>query len=933
MIHLSQHSFQRKLTLLVLGVTVLALAMACLGLALYERQIGRTSTAKELILLANTLGANAAASLAFNDQKTAGEMLSALNSDPNIVAACLDDKSGSLFAQYRRQGLPREYELPSPGADGAEFHATDLIVTQGVSLNGERYGSIVVISDLQFLNRRFWQYSSIAVLFLLFAVLASYPVSSRLVRLVTAPIVNLAGIAEKVTKGGDYSLRAPHAGSDEIGILVHSFNDMLDGIQQRDYALQTSNDELEKRVQTRTEALNQEITERIRAEESLSKERQVLRALIDNVPDFMYVKDVEGRFLVANDSLARFIGAKSHEEIIGKTDFDLFSFELANAYRRDELELAEDRRPLLNREELCKDFSGKKIWLLSTKVPLLDPTGVVTGLVGVGRDITARKNLELEWQRAKDAAEAASRAKSEFLANMSHEIRTPLNGVIGMTDLALDTNLTVEQREYLQTAKFSADSLLTVINDILDYSKVEAGKIELDLLDFNPRECVENSLKTLSLRAHEKGIELLCEIAPEVPEILSGDPNRLRQVLINLVGNAIKFTHEGEVHLTLKVSSIEADRYNLLFTVLDTGIGIPLEKQKSIFDPFSQADTSTTRKYGGTGLGLTISSRLIQLMGGKIWLESEPGKGTSFHFTSVFQVAEKKLQAISPVPLDALRGIKVLLVDDNNTNLRILQAMLSRWGMLPTAVNNGDAAIAVLCAAQQEGTPFPLLITDLCMPEKDGFALIEQIREVLSPHVPSIAMLTSASAPGDLERCRKLGVAASLLKPVRQNELREAITTIFAKGRPSAQTDVSRLSPQTTPASDEPLSILVAEDNEVNQRLISRLLQKRGHKVTLANHGGEAIQALARQSFDLVLMDVQMPEVDGLAATRIIRKQEVATGQHTTIVALTAHAMKGDQELCLAAGMDGYLTKPIIQPALDELLAKVLASRQPSVVS
>jgi PAS domain S-box-containing protein len=390
---------------------------------------------------------------------------------------------------------------------------------------------------------------------------------------------------------------------------------MLDGIQQRDVALQAAKDDLEIRVHERTEALRREVGVRIHAEEALSKERQVLRALIDNVPDLMYVKDTLSRFIVANVAVARAKGVRSPEDLIGKTDFDFFSRDIAAGYYQDEQNLIRAKQPLVDHEEQSVTETGLPIWLLTTKVPLLDSNGDDTGIAGVGHDITARKKAELEWQRAKDAA---SRAKSEFLANMSHEIRTRLNGVIGMTDLALDTQLTPEQRDYLQTVKLSADFLLTVINDILDFSKVEAGKVELELRAFNLRDCLETALKTLANRADEKGLEILCDIASEVPEVACGDSTRLRQIVLNLIGNSIKFTHEGEVTLKVQPESSDADSDSIHFIVSDTGIGIPLEKQNSIFDPFSQGDTSTSRKYGGAGLGLTSSARFITLMGERI---------------------------------------------------------------------------------------------------------------------------------------------------------------------------------------------------------------------------------------------------------------------------------------------------------------------------
>jgi PAS domain S-box-containing protein len=785
---------------------------------------------------------------------------------------------------------------------------------------------------------------------------------------------------------------------------------------------------------------------RKQAEEAVSQERHLLRTLMNTVPDSIYFKDAEGRFIRVSKALANRFGLTDPALAVGRTDFDFFTEAHARQASEDERALMESEHPVISKEEKETWGGGRVTWVSSTKLPLRDEDGRVVGTFGISRDITAWKRAEealrqgeerfrslieatvaivwntpasgdfeseqpgwsaftgqtfdqlrglgwldavhpddrantartwsaavasrslyqvehrlrrhdgeyrhmlvravpilargggiREWvgvhtdidaekqaeaamREAKEAAEVAARTKSEFLANMSHEIRTPLNGIIGMAELTLDTELTPEQREYIGMVKLSADHLLTVINDILDFSKIEAGKLDLDFVDFDLRDTIDDTVATLAMRAHKKGLELADHVAADVPGALSGDPHRLCQVVVNLIGNAIKFTERGEVVLRVDVRSQTDEEVCLHFAVSDTGIGIAPDQQQKLFKAFSQADTSTTRKYGGTGLGLAISARLVQMMGGKIWLESLVGGGSTFHFTARFAPARGPMAPPAPAEPSHVHGLPVLVVDDNATNRRILEEMLTNWGMRPTVVEGGREALAALERARGTGSPFALVLLDAMMPEMDGFTLAERIRQDPEPMGSTLMMLSSANRREDIARCRELGVSAYLIKPIRQSTLLDAIMTTLG----TSASALDRSAPDAAHHAPAPgrcrLRLLLAEDNAVNQRLAVSLLEKRGHQVVVAGNGREALAALDGRPFDAVLMDVQMPEMDGFEATAAIRAREAATGAHTPIIAMTAHALKGDRDRCLEAGMDAYVSKPLRPQELFEVL-------------
>jgi two-component system, sensor histidine kinase and response regulator len=907
-------SLRVKLTAIVLLTCGVSILMACMAIAAYDVENFRKELASELTTVAEISGSNTTAALAFGDAKSAGETLTSLSAQPHIVEACIFTRNGSVFASYARGALRADCSPASPRWNGTLFGSGFVAVSKPIWLDGEEVGTIYVKSDLQALHARTARFVGIIAIVILVSFVTAYLLASRLQRVISQPIFDLAATASAVSLTKDYSLRAAKKGDDEIGSLVDRFNDMLNQIEGREAALQSAHDKLEERVNQRTSELQNEVAERKQAERSLKERTNFLNSLIESSPVGIVAIGTDDAIQMCNPAFEKLF--QYHEEdILEKPLVEL----LANPNFREEI--ASNIKRLRQGESTHivtrrRKRDGTLVDVEAYSVPL-SIDGIRTGAVLLYQDITERKQAEEALLRAKEAAESANRAKSEFLANMSHEIRTPMNGIMGMTELVLDTQLDAEQRNYLNLAKVSADSLLSLINDVLDYSKIEAGKLEIDSIDFNLGDSLGDTMKTLSLRAHQKGLELAFEIEPAVPDALVGDPGRLRQIIINLVGNGIKFTEQGEVVVYVTTESRTPDQIELHFTVADTGIGIPLDKQASIFEAFNQADGSMTRRYGGTGLGLSISSRLVDLMGGRIWVESEPGKGARFHFTVRFGLQKAPARTIVPRDPETLRDMRVLVVDDNATNRHILIKTLENWRMQPTAVESGAKAIVTLGEAAGLGRTFPLILLDAQMPEMDGFAVAESIKRNPDWKAATVMMLSSAGQRGDAVRCRELGVAAYLTKPIRPSELLDAILTALGT-RTRGDTPDSLITRHSLRENRSHLRILLAEDNPVNQLLALRLLEKQGHLVTVAANGRKALEALENATYDVVLMDVQMPEMDGLEATRAIREKEKTTGGHIPIVAVTAHAMKGDEDRCLAAGMDLYLTKPL---RTQELLA------------
>jgi two-component system, sensor histidine kinase and response regulator len=669
-----------------------------------------------------------------------------------------------------------------------------------------------------------------------------------------------------------------------------------------------------------------DIRKRKRAEETLRVSEARFRSLVENSADSVVLLDQNGAITYVGPSTQGVFGY-SEDELNGRNIFELIHPDHLETARNNLVQALQNPNTNVGGECLYRHKDGSWMWFEYTGKNLLDDPGVHAIVVNA-RDIHERKSAVAELQKAKETAEAASLAKSEFLANMSHEIRTPMNGIMGMTDLVLDTELTTEQREYLGAVKTSADALLGILNDILDFSRIEARKLDLDCIEFNLRESVDATLKTLGVRASQKNLELACRYQADVPSAVRGDPGRLRQILVNLVGNAIKFTERGEVLVEIEKSLETADEVTLHFSVRDTGIGVPPEKQQAIFEAFVQADTSSTREFGGTGLGLAIASQLVGMMGGKIWLESEVGKGSTFHFTVRLGAAPVPLEQNLQLDPAILQGMPVLVVDDNATNLLLIREIVSRWGMRPVLFERGPEALGSMKRASEAGKPFPLVIVDAQMPEMDGFTLVERIKQDPEFADPALVMLTSGGERGDAARCREIGVSAYLTKPTGESELLGAVLQVL--GARLSQTSQPQLVTRHSLAETrKSLRILVAEDNSINQHLAVRLLEKMGHSAVVASTGREALGLLGKQSFDLVLMDLQMPDVDGFEATAQIRQMETETGRHLPIIAMTAHALRGDRERCLEAGMDDYVPKPVRIKDLVTAIENALAAYPP----
>ncbi|HEU5078875.1 MAG TPA: ATP-binding protein [Opitutaceae bacterium] len=923
-LQLKDRPIRQKLTLLTLLASGVALMIAAFAFVGYERIMFRRTMVSSISASAQMLGYNSISALSFGDSASAEQTLKSLSQQPHVVAACLYDVKGSVFATYVRDDRAIAWPKPQPWAE--KFSDDTLDVMRSIDSSEGSLGVIFIQSDLEEMRQRMQRYVLIVFAVLLSSTLVALFIASRLQKAISSPILRLAELANIVGSERNYHVRAEKLGDDEVGQLMDGFNEMLREIQQRETELQHSRDELENRVRERTEQLVREIAERNRIAEQVAVSEAFLQSLLENLPIALYRKDPEGKIIFANSQYCENLG-KPLADIIGRSDFELISFEQAKRSRDEDVIVMNTGQP--HHAVVADDRGPRRRWIHVTKVAVFGSDKRIIGTQGILWDITERKQTEEALKAAKEAAEIAAQAKTDFLANMSHEIRTPMNGVIGLTGLLLETKLEPVQREFAETVRRSAESLLNIVNDVLDFSKVDAGKMTFEKLEFDLLETVESTIDMMAERAQMKGLELLDFVEPEVPSWLIGDPGRLRQVLLNLVGNAVKFTDSGEVSLRIRPVTTDEHYVTLRFEVRDTGIGINPETQRLLFQPFTQADTSTTRRFGGTGLGLAIAKRLVKMMQGEIGVKSAPGFGTTFWFTARFERSARPAKPDLAGP--DLGGKHILIFDSNATLGDMLHERLISWKAQADVTTSQQAAIELAKGRASRHEPFDVVIFDPSGDRAFVSDAVQRMAAVLDPQRTRLILLSSLSRAAENEALRSLGVSEVLVKPVKRARLIEALL----RGVGGSAAPLPSIRPATTESLTvelPKLRVLVAEDNVVNQKVVLGQLKRLGCVADVVANGFEILTAVQRVKYDVVLMDCQMPEMDGYEATRALRRAELSDPTRVDppvyIIAQTANAMPGDREKCLLAGMNDYVSKPLRLDELQRALRRAVAATE-----